>query len=43
MRYLLDTNNLIAAHARSVTAILATNNVRAFSRVPDRRVEDWMS
>jgi tRNA(fMet)-specific endonuclease VapC len=33
----------IAAHARSVPAILATNNVREFSRVPELRVEDWMS
>jgi predicted nucleic acid-binding protein len=34
MRYLLDTNNLIAAHARSVTAILATNNGERFPECP---------
>ena len=32
---------LIAAHARALGAILVTNNVREFSRVPDLQVEDW--
>lgn len=32
---------LIAAHARALGAILVTNNVREFSRVPDLEVEDW--
>lgn len=32
---------LIAAHARSMNAVLVTNNVREFSRVPDLTVENW--
>ena len=32
---------LIAAHARALGAILVTNNVREFSRVPDLEIEDW--
>jgi tRNA(fMet)-specific endonuclease VapC len=35
----LDT--LIAAHAASLDAILVTNNLGEFSRVPQLRVEDW--
>ena len=35
----LDT--LIAAHAASMDAILVTNNVGEFSRVPGLCVEDW--
>ena len=34
---------LIAAHARSMNAVLVTNNVREFNRVPDLSVENWMS
>ena len=33
---------LIAAHARSVDAILVTNNAGEFNRVPDLRVENWL-
>jgi tRNA(fMet)-specific endonuclease VapC len=33
---------LIAAHARSIAAILVTNNIGEFSRVPDLTVEDWI-
>lgn len=32
---------LIAAHARSVGAILVTNNLNEFRRVPSLQVEDW--
>lgn len=31
---------LIAAHARSLKAILVTNNVREFQRVPELRIEN---
>ncbi len=34
---------LIAAHARSINAVLVTNNVREFNRVPDLMVENWVS
>ncbi len=34
---------LIAAHARSIKAILVTNNVREFNRVPELTVENWVS
>lgn len=32
---------LIASHARSVGAILVTNNLNEFRRVPSLQVEDW--
>ncbi len=34
---------LIAAHARSINAVLVTNNVREFERVPNLVVENWIS
>ena len=34
---------LIAAHARSINAVLVTNNTKEFSRVPDLTIEDWIS
>ena len=37
----LDT--LIAAHAKSLNAIIVTNNMKEFSRVVDLRVENWIS
>lgn len=32
---------LIASHARSLDAVLVTNNTREFSRVPNLTLEDW--
>lgn len=37
----LDT--LIAGHALALNAIVVTNNVDEFARVPDLGVEDWLS
>lgn len=34
---------LISAHARSMNAVLVTNNVREFSRVPDLSIENWVA
>jgi tRNA(fMet)-specific endonuclease VapC len=34
---------LIAAHARSLKAVMVTNNVQEFNRVPDLPVENWVS
>jgi tRNA(fMet)-specific endonuclease VapC len=34
---------LIAASARAHGAVLVTNNIREFSRVPDLRIDDWES
>ena len=34
---------LISAHARSMNAVLVTNNIREFSRVPDLSIENWVS
>ena len=36
----LDT--LIAGHAASLDAILVTDNVAEFSRVPGLRIENWL-
>jgi tRNA(fMet)-specific endonuclease VapC len=37
----MDT--LIASHALSLDAILVTNNMREFSRVPKLCIEDWLT
>lgn len=37
----LDT--MIAAHAQCLGAILVTNNKREFMRIPDLRIEDWIT
>lgn len=34
---------LIASHARSLNAVLVTNNTREFDRVPDLSLENWVS
>lgn len=34
---------LIASHARSLDAVLVTNNTREFDRVPDLSIENWVS
>ena len=40
----IENNDLlIAAHARSINAVLVTNNVREFNRVPNLVVENWIS
>jgi len=33
---------LIASHARSLNAVLVTNNVKEFARVPDLTIENWV-
>ena len=41
---LIGNNDLfIAAHARSIDAVLVTNNIREFNRVPDLTVENWVA
>ena len=32
---------LIASHARSLDAVLVTNNVREFERIADLKIENW--
>ena len=32
---------LIAAHAKAESAVIVTNNVREFERVPDLKIENW--
>ncbi len=40
---LIGNNDLlIAAHARSINAVLVTNNVREFNRVPNLNIENWV-
>ena len=40
---IIGNNDLfIAAHARSIEAVLVTNNTKEFSRVPDLTIEDWL-
>ncbi len=34
---------LIASHARCLNLTLVTNNLREFKRVPDLRLENWIS
>ena len=40
----IGANDLfIAAHARSLDLTLVTHNLREFQRVPDLKVEDWLT
>ena len=40
---IIGNNDLfIAAHARSLSAILVTNNTKEFMRVADLTLEDWI-
>ena len=34
---------LIGAHALSLNVIMVTNNVNEFKRIPNLKIEDWMS
>lgn len=34
---------LIAAHTRYLNAVLVTNNIREFERIPGLKIEDWTS
>lgn len=39
---IIGNNDLfIASHARSLDAVLVTNNTKEFSRIPDLTLEDW--
>ena len=39
---IIDSNDLfIAAHAKSLDAVLITNNTREFERVEDLKIENW--
>lgn len=41
---LIGNNDLlISAHARSMGAVLVTNNAKEFSRVPDLSIENWVA
>ncbi len=40
---LIGANDLlIAAHAHYLNAVLVTNNVREFKRIPDLRLDNWI-
>ena len=41
MQFMLDM--LIAGHAISLGAMLVTNNLREFARVPGLRAENWLT
>ena len=41
--FMLDTNALIAAHARALGCTLVTHNTREFRRVDGPRVTDWQT
>ncbi|WP_310889368.1 type II toxin-antitoxin system VapC family toxin [Delftia sp. UME58] len=37
-----DFDEMIAAHALALDAILVTDNVRHFERIPGLRIENWL-
>ena len=40
--HIIGSNDLfIAAHAKSLDAVLITNNTREFQRVENLKIEDW--
>lgn len=40
---LIGNNDLlISAHARSLNAVLVTNNIKEFNRVPNLSIENWI-
>jgi len=40
---MIGANDLfIAAHTRSLSLILVSNNAREFKRVPDLKLENWV-
>ena len=40
---IIGSNDLfIAAHAKSLDAVLVTNNTREFERIKDLKIEDWI-
>ncbi len=41
---LIGNNDLlVSAHARSMNAVLVTNNAREFSRIPGLSIENWIA
>ena len=38
-----STNTMTAAHAISKQAVLITNNIREFSKVPGLQLDNWVS
>jgi tRNA(fMet)-specific endonuclease VapC len=41
---MIGANDLmIAAHARSLAAVVVTNNTKAFGRIKGLEVENWLS
>ena len=38
-----NNDMLIAAHARSLNAVMVTNNTKEFERVPALTIEDWIA
>ncbi len=40
---IIGSNDLfIAAHAKSLNAVLVTNNIKEFQRIPNLKIENWI-